>query len=132
MGYKYSTGEITIKAVGDNTHKFKEWKLSSNIEILNGDINSETITFILPSGTSNVEALMVNDDASLKSLSYQIGDSQPIDITDLNSQKHIISLPRRVKPKDLITITGQATSDEAIIEGNNSVINLESGKGVEH
>ncbi|MFQ8705985.1 MAG: InlB B-repeat-containing protein [Thomasclavelia sp.] len=129
LGYKYSTGEITIKAVGDNTHKFKEWKLSSNIEILNGDINSETITFILPSGTSNVEALMVNDDASLKSLSYQIGDSQPIDITDLNSQKHIISLPRTVKPNDLITITGQATSDEAIIEGNNSVINLESGKG---
>lgn len=129
LGYKYSTGEMTIKAVGDNKHKFKEWKLSSNIELLNGDINSETITFILPSGTLNVEAIMVDDDASLKSLSYQIGDSQPIDITDLNSQKHMISIPRTVKPNELITITGQTSSDKAIIEGNNSVINLESGKG---
>lgn len=129
LGYKYKTGEMTIKAVGDNKHKFKEWKLSSDIELINGDLTNDTITFILPSGTFTVEAIMENSDASLKSLSYQVGKGTPVALTDLNNQSHVITLPRTTKLDEIITITGEPTSDKAIIDQSNAIFNLEAGYG---
>ena len=129
LGYKYETGEMTLKATSDQGYKFNQWKLSSDIELISGDLNSDIITFILPDGQLSVEAMMVSDDVSLQSLSYMIDDGPAIAINDIDNNYHTITLPRTIKPDAVIKVSALPTTDLAQIDEQDATFTLEQGTG---
>lgn len=130
LGYKYKTGEMTLKAISDQGYKFDQWNLSADIDLISGDLNSDIITFILPAGKLSVEAMIVNDDTSLQSLSYTIDDGATIAINDLDNNYYTVNLPRTTKLDAVIKVNALPTSDLAQVDEQDVTLTLEQGTGI--
>ncbi|WP_455634821.1 InlB B-repeat-containing protein [Parabacteroides sp.] len=94
--------------------------------------NSTTVkvtdnTFTVPNYPFTVEAKFVSTDATLQSLSYQVGDgtAQAINLTQ---ETQTISLPYGTNMNATITLTAKANDEKATITGNTTVT-LNNGTG---